>query len=246
MRWFPILFAVSLFAQNPGPSLTGAGRGAASITITQQTGSPVTNNVAASCGSSSGTSCTVTTPSATASGDSITLWLAVGTAAASGVSGGCSGTWSHPSSVTTVAEGGTLLDAWWCNNATSGANTVTLTVGSNTAHGVVAYVYHAAGGSTWSVDSGTPNGQAGSQGSGANPVQMAITLSGANDVVFQGLINGSGNAISAITFPYTLTQISSAGNERTVASAITNSGSAPTWTMATCAAAYNSLALTRS
>ena len=63
------------------------------------------------------------------------------------------------------------------------------------------------------------------------------TLTGTNDVIVQGIF---GNVVSAISGSYTL---AAGAGTRAVASLVTNSGAAPTWTTAMGTAAVNAIAI---
>lgn len=183
-----------------------------------------------SCGNSS--TCAVTI-SATGTGNLLVGWATAnsGVETITSVAGG--GTWTVPGGTTCrltgAGQGG--IDCAYTLASTSGATTVTFTMGGTANHllGAVGE-YSCTGAITFDV-AGTGSGS-----SQTNPAGVALTLNGTNDIIVQGI--GSSANVTAINGAYTNPAVftnTDASQKTGFGGAInTASGTAPTWTCTSC------------
>jgi len=220
-RWLTLLLLVIL-ASTPGWS---------TLTLVQS-----------AFGNTTTTTCTISI-SAVGGGHLLVVWdglfSAVGTS--NSVSDGTN-TYTHCSNCRASDGTGTISgDMWYVlsSTLTGGATTVTVTHSGNLS-GFCYYAEYAFTAASVSVDaSGSADDATGS----ATQLGVAMTLTGTNDVVVQGIVSGSGaptiNSIAAGgTASFTNPFIHPAPDRSAIAGAInTTDGSAPTWTMSASARA---------
>jgi hypothetical protein len=217
-------------------SLLLCGAAHASITQVQQ----VTG--AATCSSSTTTSCAVTVAPTGSGHVLIAVFEVFGSGSSvSAVSGG--GKWVHaPGCATYSAAAGTNVDCWYVLSSTAGATAVTGTVTSGTGRAVEFYELSIGSGCSAAYDASS---SANDSTSTSQQLGIVLALTGTNDVIVQGTYGGT--VVSAISGNYAMSLASNASNRNSASLLNVTSGAAPTWTLASnSAAAVNAIAISES
>ena len=198
-------------------------RGFATISIA--TGYPIGGQT--NCSSSTTTSCNSPTLTSTTAKALLIVEIATNVSSGTGITAGPTDSQGDvfigPTgcSVTTT---GNSVSCYYCLNAVGGTTSITasVTTGVGRGMGVMEFTSSIAG-VVWSLDS---SGSAIIAGPQTNPPGIALTLTGGNDVIMQGVVD----LVTAISGSYTgLTNFGGGG--RSFAYAVnTTVGTAPTWT----------------
>lgn len=198
----------------------------------------VQHKISGACTASSST-CAVTVTS-TGTGNVIVIGMAIASNVEAIVSVSGGGTYSHPAGCNGTSGSTFGTDCAYTLASTSGTTSITVTRTDATTHTwrVAATELSFTSGPV-SVDSGSP--QTRTQTTAVtNPAGVTLTLTGSNDAIYQMILS---TTPSAITSPYS-TNVDFSGPGGFAVSINTVSGTAPTWTTASSAAALSAIAFT--
>ncbi len=200
--------------------------GFASITLVQHTITP-----SGTCSSTSNT-CTIAVSSTganhagvllaeNATGSSVTI---------TSVSGG--GTWTRPAACHLFSAASGSINCAYTLSTTASATSITLTWSSATpGFSRISFYEYSSTTTSIIIDAGATAINAGSNATSTTPIGVSLTLTGANDVIVQGIAT-QGATVSSVAAPYSgflasSTQFGSSNNLNTASS------SPPTWTLST-------------